>query len=120
MLSESQWTREICKQLEQVLPIIITPLSASRLSMHGIPDRHFNSELWSGFVEFKGEKTKLTRLQSSFLRRQNMVTSGSAFIWRKQSNFLHNVILQDWEEKELLIDSAFNCLKEMHRIKTNG
>lgn len=120
-MNESEWTRNICKSLESQIPIIITPLTASKRSIHGISDRHFNSKIWCGFVEFKGERTKLTKLQQRFLEQQNKVTPGSAFIWRKNTeDSIYQVVLQDWKEDKIIKGSALRCLEEMSRIYRNA
>ena len=87
-MNESQWTKNVCDTLEKVAKeaetsIVVTPLSASRHSVHGIPDRYFTSKLWRGFVEFKGVDTRVTPLQERFAKQQNLVVPYSCFVWRQ-------------------------------------
>jgi len=84
MMHETEWTRKVCRCLEGAdVPIVITVLSAGARSQHGVSDRHFNSRVWQGFIEFKGVDTKVGRTQSRFIWRQNLVTPGSAYVWRQ-------------------------------------
>jgi len=92
-MNEALWTKRICMELERVclqenIPLVVTPLTASRHSQHGIPDRHFTSKIWRGLVEFKGISTEVTRTQQRFAKQQNLVVPYSCFVWRKVNNTL--------------------------------
>ncbi len=87
-MTETKWTKKVCSHLTAgfcMSPVVVTVLSAGVRSQHGIPDRHFNSKVWRGFVEFKGRDTEVTRPQKRFIYYQNVAYPGSAFVWRQCS-----------------------------------
>ena len=93
--TETKWTRMICASLERMsshndsnIPLVITPFTPSRYSQHAIPDRYFTSNVWRGWVEFKGIKTEVTPLQKRFAKQQNLVVPYSCFVWRQVDDSL--------------------------------
>jgi len=114
-MTESEWTNKICKYLEESdIPIVITSFSASVRSQHGIPDRHFCSKVWQGFVEFKGVDTVVTKTQQRFLKMQNLVCSGSAFVWRQVDKRGGLVVsVEDWDGEQVRLADCVNCLRWM-------
>ena len=91
--TETQWTKKVCEQLDHEcrisdIPLVITPISASRLSTHGLPDRYFTSKIWRGLVEFKGIATPMRKTQIRFSKQQNLVVPYSCFVWRQVNDTL--------------------------------
>ena len=120
-MNETAWTKLICEYLEcnvgGEVSIVITPFTSSRMSHHGISDRHFNASRpdWTGFVEFKGIVTDVTKSQTRFLRNQNLVRPHSAFIWRQVNDGLL-VRLMDYEGIEIGFGSPVECLVRMSEM----
>lgn len=118
-LTETEWTKKICDGLKG--KVIITSLVASKMSKHGIADRHFISRDWSGFVEFKGEDTPITKSQVLFHSTRNNLVSGSCWIWRQpdKHNTTSRLIRLEYIQpnREListgLLRSALDCLTVM-------
>jgi hypothetical protein len=85
-VNETEWTKKICDLLKKQMPAIVTPLSASSLSVHGIPDRHITTSLWQGLIEFKGVSTPITKSQLLFHRNRNKLRPCTCWIWRQVSS----------------------------------
>lgn len=80
-MTESKWTRKICCEMEEC-NAIVTAMVASMMQQPGIPDRHVCHAHWGGWLEFKGERTRLTDVQKIFVREQNRRRPGTAFVVR--------------------------------------
>jgi len=119
---ETKWTKRVCKSLETVclaegisLPIVITPLSASRISQHGIPDRYMTSKVWRGWVEFKGVSTPVTPTQAIFARQQNLVLPYTCFVWRQVDDSLL-VKLQYVDGRGITVLGFGDCLEVLRAM----
>ena len=76
-MTESEWTRKICKQMETLGALVIA-IVGSRMQQSGLPDRMV---IWKGvviFIEFKSEKGKLSALQTAIHKQ---MTSRGAHVY---------------------------------------
>lgn len=77
---ESKWTREVCKELEE-LGAKVVAFVAQKMQEPGIPDRYICHRFWRGFLEFKGATTRLQTNQRMFISAINL-RGGNAFVVR--------------------------------------
>jgi hypothetical protein len=67
-MTESEWTRKICKELELTGALIFAIVGA-KMQASGWPDRLVICKGWCGLIEFKAAKKWLTSLQEVIVGR---------------------------------------------------
>lgn len=131
--TESPWTKRVCDELRKCNALVFS-LIAQRAGEAGWPDRYVCHKLWSGWLEFKGNATKLKRKQAFVIRELNVRQPGSAFIIRKDgSKDDGGGIIEDHEERLMLrFKNSKDLLKKLlllhklleghwvHRSTANG
>ena len=115
--SECAWTRDVCAYLRDRLACIVkAEFAGSKFQQPGWPDRWLCHTLWVGWLEFKGDETRVTLLQ-----RKRM-----ADIWNRQPASVFIVrrgvdcnLIQHHYDDELL--GLWRCpeelLLQLHAIK---
>lgn len=80
--TESDWTRRLCKQMEEYNALVLS-LVGGRIQQAGVPDRFVSHRvLFTGWLEFKGPRTRIMEHQAVMLNRLNHGQPYSAFIVR--------------------------------------
>lgn len=80
-MKESEWTRKICKELEQHNALVFAIVGGPMQTV-ALPDRYVHHAYWCGWLEFKGAQTRLTPLQKKRIDELNRRRGGSAFVVR--------------------------------------
>jgi hypothetical protein len=78
---ESEKTRRLCRELER-LGAVTLPYVGSTRQVPGWPDRWIGHPLWTGWLEFKDEKTRLDPLQARRIEKINVCWPGGAYVCR--------------------------------------
>lgn len=84
-MNENEWTRKICKELEQHNAIVFA-LVGSEMQTVGIPDRYICHSRWQGWLEFKGVNTVLSTIQRKRINDLNARQPGLAYVIRYPGN----------------------------------
>ena len=80
-MTESEWTRRVCKEMEQS-GAVVRSIVARKRQAPGWPDRWIGHPWWHGHLEFKGAETRLTKLQEIVIRRIVARRPGTAYVVR--------------------------------------
>jgi len=80
-MKECAWTRKMCRELERCNAVVFACV-AHKMQAPGWPDRWVCHRRWRGWLEFKGDNTRLTALQRKRIRDLNDRQPGSAFVVR--------------------------------------
>lgn len=80
-MNETKWTGIICDEMEKCNAIIFACV-AQKMQAPGWPDRQVTHRYWMGWLEFKGETTKVTKLQKKRIRDLNARQPGTAYVVR--------------------------------------
>lgn len=95
-MTESEWTRAVVMPALKSCNCMVFAVvggaaqrSDSReerapvvMQQPGWPDRYVHHKYWAGWLEIKGEKTRVTDLQAKVMRELNNRRPGSAFVLR--------------------------------------
>lgn len=116
MKHELEWTDEITKYLrEQLACIVKVEFSASRYQQAGWPDRWLCCPIWTGWLEFKGENTRVELLQIERMKEIWIRNPGGVYVVRHGINRAPHTIRCHWsgvvetywkEPEELLLGLA--------------
>lgn len=68
-MAETKETRKLCRSLERNFDCLTYPLVASKFAPPGWPDRFIASHAWTGFIEFKSFKRRITPLQKRVIAK---------------------------------------------------
>jgi hypothetical protein len=106
-MTECPWTRRICQELKSMAgvavftnqrPYIVSgKAKLAQPSNLGWPDRYIAHPLYSGWIEFKGDKTRLSDLQRKVIGDLRYRWPGGAWIVRKHDT---GIVLQDENESD--------------------
>jgi len=110
-VSECEWTRGICNELTRCGAKVFTNQKSyvvggargtklAQPSQSGWPDRWVAHVCWTGWLEFKGLKTKLEPLQAKTIREIEERWPGGAYVCRQHPDGL---TLSGWDERPLLV-----------------
>lgn len=80
-MRESVWKKGILEDMERCNTMVFH-IVASLMQEPGWPDEHVTHRYWQGFIEFKGEKTRLEKKQEIIIRELNKRQPMSAVIAR--------------------------------------
>lgn len=114
-MSECKKTGQLGKALTS-LGAVVVPYCATRRQPSGYPDRLVWHTKWSGWLEFKDIKTRLTPLQKHRITELNKRKPGSAYVVRFGSSWsegqvetVDGEVLSEWYSAEELLED----LKEL-------
>jgi len=80
-MNESDYTAKLSAALKQCDAVVI-PLVAGMRGISGMPDRFICHRIWAGFLECKGEHTKITSLQVYLHAMLNEQQPGICYVCR--------------------------------------
>lgn len=80
-MTEAQWTRKVCTEMRRCNALIFA-IVGSRMQEPGWPDRYICHTWWHGWLEFKGEHTRLTPHQTRIINFLNSRQPGCAYVVR--------------------------------------
>lgn len=89
-MTESEWTRQIDKQLEDLNAVVIR-IVGGMMQAPGLPDRCVWHSRWHGWLEFKGERTPLSTIQKKRIDDLNARVAGSTFVCRYSADGSHEI-----------------------------
>lgn len=112
--NECAWTRALCAELVKCGGKVFTnqrpyaldhgKTRLAQVAPPGWPDRWLAHAAWSGWLEFKAEKTRLDPLQAKNIREINERWPGGAYVVRRHQD---GILLEDWTGRGL-------CLTQDH------
>lgn len=82
MATESEHTRKLCKQLNEMQGVLAIAVVAHQFNAQGIPDRYISSRKWQGWVEFKAEAGRLSPMQQRTCALLHHAKPGQVFVIR--------------------------------------
>ena len=95
--SETKFRKRICRKVREMGGIII-PYVGSAMQFRGVPDIYLAHNRYCGFIEFKGEETKLQPIQTKVMM-QLREKGCKAYIVRAPCLICHPAgeIIEDFE-----------------------
>lgn len=84
-MNESQYTKAVCEEMEQCGASVI-PYVGNTRQRNGVPDRWVGHSLFSGWLEFKTLKGRLSLGQKICIERLNRSVKGTAYVIRSNGN----------------------------------
>lgn len=81
-MNEIPWTRKLVDEMRRHNALVF-PIVGSRMQPPGWPDRIVSHTLWSGLIEFKGRKTKVSKAQKIVLRELRKRNKSFAYVVRQ-------------------------------------
>ncbi len=108
---ECEKTRKLCTELKNVNALVFAIVGSTRQEP-GWPDRWISHKLWTGFIEFKDERTAIKKKQRWIIQQINKRSPGGAFFVRFPNR------IESWDGK--LIDTfdgtALGLLRKLQVI----
>ena len=80
-VKESKWTKGVCGEMTKCNALVFACVGGV-MQTAGWPDRYVAHKLWTGWLEFKGEKTRLTIKQHHIIYTLNKKRPGTAYVIR--------------------------------------
>lgn len=83
-VTESQWTRDLCLYLTSKCGCLIKPeVITSPYHQPGWPDRWLCCAVWTGWLEFKGKKTRVMKDQTARMKQIWERNPGGVYVVRE-------------------------------------
>lgn len=117
-MTEPEWTRKICGGLER-LGCVVLPLVAGRMQQPGWPDRYVCSTRGDWWLEFKGERTAVRRIQQMRMDVLNKRVPGKAYVVRQPDRIEDpsGALLATFRDAKELIDQLALLTRETARCE---
>lgn len=114
-MNETQWTKQVCIGLERKNAFII-PYVGNRRQKRGVPDRWITHRLWTGWLEFKGARTKIEPLQLNVMQSIWVRRPGTVFILRYPG-----IILEPFGTEQVeTFEDAFDLLGKLKLLRSRA
>lgn len=116
-MKECPWTRKICKQLTTLGAEVKVEYAGSRYVASGWPDRFICHTVWMGWLEFKGDNTRVTDLQRERMKRLWERQPGSVYVVRHgyDANYIQ-LYNGDTVAKWLSVEEMLLELRRLHNL----
>ena len=126
-MNECEWTRDTCKDLVACGAVVFTNqrpyvvggrAKLAQVAPAGWPDRWIGHVVWSGWLEFKGDRTPLEPLQARRIRDMQERWPGSAWVARRHPD---GTMIEDHEGRRrvLAIGGAESLLLALSHLNTH-